>query len=238
MTTIPDVMQHPPTVLELRNVTKEYPGTPPVIALAGVDVAVAAGEFTAIVGPSGSGKSTLLNLVGALDRPTTGEVLIDGTEISSVSDAALSAVRGRRIGFVFQSFNLLDGLDAIENVAVGLMYDAVPRRERRRRSLEALERVGLGHRADHRPSRLSGGERQRVAIARAIVTEPALLLADEPTGNLDTRTGGVIMEQFHELHREGATVVLITHDAELASHLPRQVTLRDGSIVDDRRRAA
>jgi putative ABC transport system ATP-binding protein len=220
-------------VLEVDNVVKEYPGTPPVRALDGLDLTIGQHEFVAISGPSGSGKSTLLNLLGALDRPTSGMVSLDGIPLSGLSDKELSAVRGRRIGFVFQSFNLIDGIDAIENVAVGLVYAGIPRPERRRRALEALDRVGMAHRATHSPGKLSGGERQRVAIARAIVTEPSLVLADEPTGNLDTKTGESILETFHSLHRDGAAIVLITHDPNIAQSLPRRVTLRDGRLLDD-----
>jgi len=219
-------------VIDLVGVVKEYPGTPPVRALDGVDLRVERGEYVAIVGPSGSGKSTLLNLLGALDRPTEGRVSVDGTEISGLRDRELSALRGRRIGFVFQTFNLIEGLDAIDNVGLGLIYDGVPRKTRHLRAKAALERVGLAHRAAHSPSRLSGGECQRVAIARAIVTEPALLLADEPTGNLDTRTGETIIETFDELHRDGVTIMLITHDQSIAEHIPRRVVMRDGRILD------
>lgn len=220
-------------VLELESVAKEYSGPPPVLALHDVNLVVEPGEFVAIVGPSGSGKSTMLNLLGALDRCTRGRVRVDGTDLSDLDDRDLSAVRGRKIGFVFQNFNLLDGLSATDNVGLGLIYDGQTKRERDERSMEALERVGMAHRADHRPSRLSGGERQRVAIARAIVTNPALLLADEPTGNLDSVTGQAVMEQFRRLHDDGATVLLITHDEQLARQVPRRVTVRDGTIVDD-----
>jgi putative ABC transport system ATP-binding protein len=220
-------------VVVLSEVTKEYPGPPPVRAVDGIDLVVDEGEYVAIVGPSGSGKSTLLNLIGALDVPSSGHVHIAGHDIGRLNDADLSALRNRHIGFVFQQFNLIEGLTAVENVAVGLMYAGEPLRRRLRRAREALQRVGLGHRIDHRPGQLSGGERQRVAIARAIVGEPSLVLADEPTGNLDSHTGADIMSAFHDLHRAGSTIVLITHDPALAA-LPRCVSLLDGRIVDDR----
>jgi putative ABC transport system ATP-binding protein len=220
-------------VLELDDIGKEYDGPPTTRALLGINLTVDTGEYVGIVGPSGSGKSTLLNLLGALDRPSEGTLRIDGYEVNRLSDKRLSALRGRRLGFVFQTFNLIDGLDAADNVELGLLYAGAPKRHRRRRALEALERVGLAQRASHRPSRLSGGERQRVAIARALVSEPALLLADEPTGNLDTTNGQAILRLFADLHRDGATIVLITHDSSIVDTLPRHVTIRDGRIVHD-----
>jgi putative ABC transport system ATP-binding protein len=219
-------------LLDLRGVVRTY-GTPPVTALSGVDLAIHAGELVAIVGPSGSGKSTLLNVMGTLDRPTSGRVLVDGIDVAELSDAELSAVRARRIGFVFQQFHLSDGVRAIDNVADGLLYRGQPRRERRALALRALERVGLAHRVSHRPHEMSGGERQRVAIARAVVGEPPLILADEPTGNLDSVAGAGVVDVLHELHGAGTTVVVITHDPELAAGLPRRVTVRDGRVVAD-----
>lgn len=220
-------------VLELSSVTKSYPGTPPVEALRGVDLAVHEGELVAIVGPSGSGKSTMLNMMGALDRPTTGEVAVEGQGLSPLSDRRVSSLRGRRIGFVFQQFHLIGGISAEENVATGLLYQGVPPRRRRRDAAEMLGRVGLGERRGHRPNQLSGGERQRVAIARALLGDPAIVLADEPTGNLDSRTSEEIVELLHQLHRQGSTIVVITHDRELASALPRTVSLLDGAVEHD-----
>ncbi|NMM24775.1 MAG: ABC transporter ATP-binding protein [Phycicoccus sp.] len=202
-----------------------------VRALSDVTLTVEPGEMLGIVGASGSGKSTMLNIVGTLDRPTTGRVEIDGVDVSGLSDRALSALRSTTIGFVFQQFHLATGVSAIDNVADGLLYAGVPRAERRARAASALEGVGLGRRIHHRPHELSGGERQRVAIARAIVGGPKLILADEPTGNLDSKSGAAVMAILRELNRAGTTVLVITHDPQIAASLPRQVAMRDGRIV-------
>ncbi len=218
-------------LIELRGVSRTYRmGSISVPALSDVDLDVEAGEYLAITGPSGSGKSTLMNILGCLDQPTAGRFVLDGQDVSQLGDAQLSRVRNALVGFVFQTFNLLPRASALANVEAPLIYAGVRRRTRRERALEALGRVGLGDRVQHRPSEMSGGERQRVAIARALVNRPSLILADEPTGNLDSGTGQEIMRMLEELHREGQTVLLVTHDRQMAECAPRRIALRDGHI--------
>jgi putative ABC transport system ATP-binding protein len=222
-------------VLEMTDVSKSYPGSPPVTALAAVALVIGAAERAAVLGPSGSGKTTLLHVAGTLERPSGGSVRIGGQEVSALSDAELSAVRGRRLGFVFQQFHLLDHLDALENVALGLLYRGEPARVRRAAAADALARVGLGRRLGHRPPQLSGGERQRVAIARAVAGHPDVVLADEPTGNLDSVAGGQLIDLLAGLAADGTAVVVVTHDPAVAAAMDRHVLMQDGRIVADDR---
>ncbi len=234
--TLPELVGEPgprSPVLELVDVVKTYPADPPVVALAAVNLRIDEGELVAIVGPSGSGKTTLLHVMGTLERPTAGVVRVAGEDTSTMSDKQLSGLRARRLGFVFQQFFLLDGLSVLDNVADGLLYRGGRVAERRRLATVAIERVGLAHRGGHRPNQLSGGEQQRTAIARALAGRPALVMADEPTGNLDSATGASLLELLQELHREGTTIVVITHDRDVADAMDRRIEIRDGRIIVD-----
>ena len=229
----------PDVIILTHKLTREYDmGSELVRALRGVSVQITKNEYVAIMGPSGSGKSTLMNLIGCLDTPTSGEYWLNGQKVSDLVDDELARIRNKEIGFVFQTFNLLPRADALHNVELPLIYAGLSGRQRRDRAAQALERVGLGNRMDHKPNELSGGQRQRVAIARALVNEPSILLADEPTGNLDSTTSSEIMGVFAELHRQGQTVVMVTHEQDIAAHAARVVTLRDGLVATDQARAA
>lgn len=221
-------------IIEIENLGKIYKnGNIEVEALKKINLSIAKGEFVSIMGPSGSGKSTLMNIVGCLDRSTSGEYELDGVNISKLDDRELAKIRNLKIGFVFQSFNLLPRISALQNVELPMIYAGMPAKERRKRAMNALERVGLAGRAQHKPNELSGGQRQRVAIARALVNAPAIILADEPTGNLDSASGEDIMAVFQELNREGVTIVLVTHEPDIAEHTKRVVSFRDGNLVTD-----
>jgi len=221
-------------MIKINNLSKEYKtGNISVKALTEVTINIKTGEFVAIMGPSGSGKSTLMNILGCLDRPTGGEYELDGEKIETLNQIQLASIRNKKIGFVFQSFNLLPRISALKNVELPMMYAGVSLKERREKALEALNRVGLADRVDHKPNELSGGQKQRVAIARALVNTPAIILADEPTGNLDTKSGNEIMEIFQQLNGEGATIVLVTHEREIAALTKRTITFRDGKIIED-----
>ena len=221
--------------MELTEVGKSYPGNPPVEALRGINLVVHRGELLALVGTSGSGKSTMLNIMGALDRPTSGKLCVDGQDLSNFSDRELSTLRGSRIGFIFQQFHLIAGLSVLENVSTGLLYQGINRSLRMEKATQLLSRVGLGDRMTHLPHELSGGQQQRVAIARALMGDPAIVLADEPTGNLDSETSEEIMDLIHQLNEGGSTIVVVTHDGELARSLPGVVTLLDGVVKSDSR---
>ena len=227
------------SIIELQNVHKVYDvGAEKVHALNGVDLTIGKAEYVAIMGPSGSGKSTMMNLLGCLDTPSTGSYILNGTAVEKLNDQELAAIRNKEIGFVFQTFNLLARTDALQNVELPLIYAGVSRKERRERAQRALARVGLTDRSHHLPNELSGGQRQRVAIARALVNDPSILLADEPTGNLDTATSTDIMNLFDELHRQGNTVILVTHEPDIAAHADRKIVLRDGKVQSDVREPA
>ena len=229
----------PDVIILTHKLTREYDmGSELVRALRGVSVQIQRNEYVAVMGPSGSGKSTLMNLVGCLDTPTSGEYWLNGQKVSDLADDELARIRNKEIGFVFQTFNLLPRADALHNVELPLIYAGLSARERRARAAQALERVGLADRMDHKPNELSGGQRQRVAIARALVNEPSILLADEPTGNLDSTTSTEIMAVFAELHRQGQTVVMVTHEHDIAAHAARVITLRDGVVATDQLQAA
>jgi putative ABC transport system ATP-binding protein len=221
-------------LIDIRDITKVYQmGQEQVHALSGVNLGVERGEYVAIMGPSGSGKSTLMNLIGCLDTPTSGSYVLNGREVARMTDDELAAIRNQEIGFVFQTFNLLPRTNALQQVELPLVYSGLARKERRERAVKALEAVGLGDRMNHQPNEMSGGQRQRVAVARALINDPSILLADEPTGNLDSQTGAEIMALFEDLNRRGNTIVLVTHEEDIAAHARRIVRLRDGKVLQD-----